>query len=307
MRKLHYHRVDVFTDRAFGGNPLAVFTNGRGLTPETMQAIAKEFNLSETTFVLPPDDARHDYRVRIFTPANELPMAGHPTVGTSFVLAREHMVESAGDEAVTITLEEGVGPIPVRIEFEGGQPVFIEMTQPLPVFGPRLEDPAPIAEMLSLDVADIDEWLPVEVVSCGVPFLYVPLKSLDAARRARPRADLMERALAGVVPPEVLVFTREVEHAGSTVHSRMFAPPLGITEDPATGAASGPLGSYLVRHGLVRGGDGGAAEIVSEQGIEMGRPSFIKIRIETEGEEITGVHVGGQSVYMGEGFIELEG
>lgn len=307
MRKLHYHRVDVFTDRAFGGNPLAVFTNGRGLTTETMQAIAKEFNLSETTFVLPPDDARHDYRVRIFTPANELPMAGHPTVGTSFVLAREHMVESAGDEAVTITLEEGVGPIPVRIEFAGGQPLFIEMTQPLPTFGPRLEDPAPIAEMLSLDVADIDEWLPVEVVSCGVPFLYVPLKSLDAARRARPRADLMERALAGVVPPEVLVFTREVEHAGSTVHSRMFAPPLGITEDPATGAASGPLGSYLVRHGLVRGGgDGGAAEIVSEQGIEMGRPSFIKIRIETGGEEITGVHVGGQCVYMGEGFIEIE-
>src|SRR5918995_4016817 len=223
MRKLHYHRVDVFTDRVFGGNPLAVFTNGRGLTTETMQAIAKEFNLSETTFVLPPDDARHDYRVRIFTPANELPMAGHPTVGTSFVLAREHMIESAGDGAVTITLEEGVGPIPVRIEFKDGQPVFAEMTQPLPVFGPRLEDPAPIAEMLSLDAADIDEWLPVEVVSCGVPFLYVPLKSLDAARRARPRADLMERALAGVVPPEVLVFTREVEHAGSTVHSRMFA------------------------------------------------------------------------------------
>jgi trans-2,3-dihydro-3-hydroxyanthranilate isomerase len=180
------------------------------------------------------------------------------------------------------------------------------MTQPLPTFGPRLEDPAPIAEMLSLGVADIDEWLPVEVVSCGVPFLYVPLKSLDAARRARPRADLMERALAGVVPPEVLVFTREVEHAGSTVHSRMFAPPLGITEDPATGAASGPLGSYLVRHGLVRGGDDGAAEIVSEQGIEMGRPSFIKIRIETEGEEISGVHVGGQCVYMGEGFIEVD-
>ena len=304
MRKLHYHRVDVFTDRAFGGNPLAVFTNGRGLTPETMQAIAKEFNLSETTFVLPPDEAQHDYRVRIFTPANELPMAGHPTVGTSFVLAREHMISRAGGET-TITLEEGVGPIPVRIEFKDGQPVFAEMTQPLPTFGPRIEDLAPIAEMLSLDAADIDEWLPVEVVSCGVPFLYVPLKSLDAARRARPRADLMERALAGVVPPEVLVFTREVEHAGSTVHSRMFAPPLGITEDPATGAASGPLGSYLVRHGLVRGGDDGAAEIVSEQGIEMGRPSFIKIRIETEGEEITGVHVGGQCVYMGEGFIEV--
>src|ERR671933_404505 len=120
MRRLHYHLVDVFTDRAFGGNPLAVCTNGRGLTTETMQAIAKEFNLSETTFVLPSEDARHDWRVRIFTPGSELPMAGHPTVGTSFVLAREHLVRRDADE-VTITLEEGVGPVPVRIEFAGGE------------------------------------------------------------------------------------------------------------------------------------------------------------------------------------------
>ena len=303
MRKLHYHRVDVFTDRAFGGNPLAVFPNGRGITPETMQSIAKEFNLSETTFVLPPDDPRHDYRVRIFTPAQELPMAGHPTVGTSYVLAREHMIARDGGET-SITLEEGVGPIPVRIEFKDGEPVYAEMSQPLPQFGPRLEDRAAVAEMLSLDAADIDERLPVEVVSCGVPFLYVPLKNLDAARRARPRADVMESALAGVVPPEVFVFTREVEERGSTVHSRMFAPPLGIVEDPATGAASGPLGCYLVRYGLVK--CDGAAEIVSEQGIEMGRPSFVKIRIEKDGDAISGVKVGGQSVYMGEGFIEID-
>ncbi len=303
MRKLHYHRVDVFTDRAFGGNPLAVFPNGRGISGETMQSIAKEFNLSETTFVLPPDDPKHDYRVRIFTPANELPMAGHPTVGTSFVLAREHMIERTGEQT-TITLEEGVGPVPVRIEFENGEPVYAEMTQPLPKFGPRFDDRAAVAEMLSLDANDVDEALPVEVVSCGVPFLYVPLRSLDAARRARPRADVMERALAGVVPPEVFVFTREVEHEGSTVHSRMFAPTLGILEDPATGAASGPLGCYLVRYGLIP--CDGAAETVSEQGIEMGRPSFIKIRIEKNAGEISGVKVGGQSVYMGEGFIEID-
>src|SRR3712207_1131410 len=126
MRRLHYHRVDVFTDRAFGGNPLAVFTNGRGLDTETMQAIAKEFNLSETTFVLPPDDPAHDWRVRIFTPQNELPMAGHPTVGTSFVLAREHLVDVRRDGETVITLEEGVGPVPVRIEFEGGRPAYME-------------------------------------------------------------------------------------------------------------------------------------------------------------------------------------
>src|SRR5436305_15235173 len=128
MRRLHYHRVDVFTDRAFGGNPLAVFTNGRGLNVETMQAIAKEFNLSETTFVLPPDDAKHDWRVRIFTPGSELPMAGHPTVGTSFVLAREHLIRRDHEET-NIVLEEGVGPVPVRIEFKDGEPVFAEMTR----------------------------------------------------------------------------------------------------------------------------------------------------------------------------------
>ncbi|HYH85360.1 MAG TPA: PhzF family phenazine biosynthesis protein [Pyrinomonadaceae bacterium] len=301
MRRLHYHRVDVFTDRAFGGNPLAVFTNGRGVSTETMQAIAKEFNLSETTFVLPPDDARHDWRVRIFTPGSELPMAGHPTVGTSFVLAREHLVRRDAKET-TIILEEGVGPVPVRVEFSSGEPVFAEMSQPLPTFGPRLEDRRAAAAMLSLDENDIDDGLPLEVVSCGVPFLYVPLKSLDAAHRARPRADLMEGMRD--VPPGVFVLTREVEGEGSTVHSRMFAPGLGITEDPATGAASGPLGCYLVRYGIVP--RAASAGIVSEQGIEMGRPSLIHIRIESEGDgEITGVKVGGQCHFAGEGFIEV--
>jgi trans-2,3-dihydro-3-hydroxyanthranilate isomerase len=302
MRRLHYHRVDVFTDRAFGGNPLAVFTNGRGLETEAMQAIAKEFNLSETTFVLPPDDPAHDWRVRIFTPGRELPMAGHPTVGTSFVLAREHLIRRDAAET-TIVLEEGVGPVPVRIEFRGGEPSFAEMSQPLPTFGPRLSDARAVASMLSLNPYDFDEGLPLEVVSCGVPFLYVPLKTLDAARRARPRADLFESALGGVVPPAVFIFTREVEHAGSTVHSRMFAPGLGVTEDPATGGASGPLGCYLVRHGLVACDT--SAEIVSEQGIEMGRPSFIRVRIERDGDKLAAVKVGGTCHFMGEGFIEI--
>lgn len=301
MRRLHYHRVDVFTDRAFGGNPLAVFANGRGLDTETMQAIAKEFNLSETTFVLPADDPRHDWRVRIFTPSSELPMAGHPTVGTSFVLAREHMIPRGGVET-NIVLEEGVGPVPVSVAFEGGEPVYAEMTQPLPTFGPELTDRRAVAAMLSLEESDLVADLPVEVVSCGVPFIYVPLRSLDAARRARPRADLIEQAASDGVPPEVFVFTREVEHEGSTVHSRMFAPGMGITEDPATGAASGPLGCYLVAHGLV---SGGRADIVSEQGLEMGRPSFVKIRIEREGERISAVRVGGRCHFMGEGFIEI--
>lgn len=300
MRRLHYHRVDVFTDRAFGGNPLAVFTNGRGLDTETMQAIAKEFNLSETTFVLPPDDPKHDWRVRIFTPGSELPIAGHPTVGTSFVLAREHLIPRDARET-TIVLEEGVGPVPVRIEFKEGEPSFAEMTQPVPTFGAQLEDRQSVAAMLSLEESDLEADLPVQIVSCGVPFFYVPLRSLDAAHRARPRVDLMERvAEEHGAPPEVFVFTREVEHEGSTVHSRMFAPGLGITEDPATGAASGPLGCYLVKYGVFPDG-----RIVSEQGVEMGRPSFIHIRIESEGEQITAVRVGGRCHFAGEGFIEV--
>jgi trans-2,3-dihydro-3-hydroxyanthranilate isomerase len=306
LRKLRYHLVDVFTDRQFGGNPLAVFTNGRGVETVTMQAIAKELNLSETTYVLPPEDASNDYRVRIFTPGQELPMAGHPTVGTTFVLAREHMIARGEDGAETeIKLEEGVGTIPVRVEWREGAARFIEMRQPRPTFGARVEDLQAVAEMLSVEPEEIAGTnLPLEVVSCGVPFLYVPVKSLRAVQNIKFRVDVWESKLKDIVPPEVFVFTREVEFANSTVHSRMFAPGMGIWEDPATGAASGPLGCYLVRHGVVR--CDGEVELVSEQGVEMGRPSFIKIKIAREGEEITDVRVGGECRFMGEGYLEIE-
>lgn len=307
MRKLNYHLVDVFTNQKFGGNPLAVFTNGRGLSAETMQTLAKELNLSETTFVLPPEDASNDYRVRIFTPGTELPMAGHPTVGTTFVLAREHMIERGSDGDTTeIKLEEGVGTIPVRIEWRNGAAGFIQMRQPLPAFGPRVENVEAVAEMLSIEASEIAATnLPLEVVSCGVPFLYVPVKSLRAVQSIKFRVDVWESKLKDVVPPEVFVYTCEVEFAGSTVHSRMFAPGMGIYEDPATGGASGPLGCYLVQHGVIAC-DGGVAEFTSEQGIEMGRPSFIKIKIAREGERITDVRVGGECRFMGEGYLEIE-
>ncbi len=301
-RKLHYYIVDVFTDRQFGGNPLAVFTDGRGLSTEMMQRLAKEMNLSETTFVLPPEDPANHFKLRIFTPGKELPMAGHPTVGTSFVLARERMFDWSGD-AAELRLEEGVGPIPVRLEFQDGSPRMIWMTQPNPRFGPVLDDLSTVAEMLSIGPEDINTDLPVEVVSCGVPFLYVPVRDLTTMRRLRMREEVWSRLLEPMDVGEVFVFAPEVEYEGSTVHSRMFAPGMGITEDPATGGASGPLGSYLVRYGLAAAEP--TAYIVSEQGIEMGRPSFIHIQITREGEEIVRVQVGGQAVYMGEGDIEL--
>jgi trans-2,3-dihydro-3-hydroxyanthranilate isomerase len=303
LRRLHYHRVDVFTNRPFGGNPLAVFTNGRGLATETMQAIAREMNLSESAFVLPPNDPAHAYRVRIFTPGSELPMAGHPTVGTSFVLAREHMIERTRDHTVLI-LEENIGDIPVEINFANGGPGMIWMTQPAAQFAARSDDVDAVADMLSLPPSAIDTRYPMEVVSTGVPVFFVPLVDLEAARAVSINRRAFERFMPTVGTTEVFVFTTEVENPGSTVHSRMFAPELGVYEDPATGAASGPLGAYLVRYGIVHASP--VAYIVSEQGIEIGRPSFIHIQIERQGDEIVRVQVGGECIYVGEGFLEIE-
>jgi trans-2,3-dihydro-3-hydroxyanthranilate isomerase len=300
MNQRSYHLVDVFTDRAFGGNPLAVFLDGRGLSDALMQAIAKEFNLSETTFVLPPKNPANDFRVRIFTPAEELPMAGHPTVGTTFVLTRAGLVRP-GKERTNIILEEGVGPIPVAIDWEDGRAAFIEMQQPLPKFGPSIEDRAGIAEMLSLETEAIRDDVPIQVVSCGVPFVFVPVKRLEAMRRIRFRPDVEERLK--LPEQNIFVFSTETEFEGSAVHSRMFSPSLGVTEDAATGGATGPLGCYLVRHRVIPSEE--ELRCVSEQGVEMGRPSFLHIRIKHSAGEITSVHVGGTCCYMGSGQLEL--
>lgn len=300
MRKLRYHLVDVFTHERFGGNPLAVFTNGRGVEPALMQIIARELNLSETVFVLPPEDPVNHWRLRIFTPATELPMAGHPTVGTAYVLAREHLV-TVNDEETTIRLEEPVGVIPVTYRFDDHGALSITMTQPNPTFGPVLDDRAGIAGLLSLSPDDLLP-LPVQVVSTGVPFVIVPVRSLEAIGRIKVRLDLWEQHLKDTLHPHLLTFTPEVEAAGSHAHVRMFAPAMGIAEDPATGGAAGPLGCYLVQHGLVT--DSPAA-IVAEQGFEMGRRSFLQIGIEQTDGQISRVTVGGQSVPVGEGVIEV--
>lgn len=300
-RKLRYHLLDVFTNQRFGGNPLAVFTNGRGLNTETMQQIARELQLSETTFVLPPDDPNNHWKVRIFTPTMELPMAGHPTVGTSFVLAHEKLVD-VSPENPGIRLEEKVGLINVTYGFEADEIALVSMSQPMPEFGPIFEDRAHIAAILSLDESDLDD-TPAQIVSCGVPCLFVPVKTLAAVGRSKLRNDLWE-AIQKQHPglDEIFPFTRETVHATSTVHSRMYAPSLGIAEDPATGAASGPLGSYLVKYGLV---SGNPARIISEQGLEMGRPSFLTIEIGHNNGQINRVSVGGQCVSIGEGMIEI--
>lgn len=303
MKKLSYRLVDVFTDQPFGGNPLAVVLDGRGLSTETMQAIAKEFNLSETTFVLPPQDPAHHFQLRIFTPAVELPLAGHPTVGTAFVLAREQLIQLTEPET-TIIFEEGVGPISVTLVHRENQLQSIQMRQPLPTIGGTFTKNIEISGMLSLEIDDLASSLPMEVVSCGVPFLFVPIKSLAAIQAIHFRRDIWERMLADLESPHIFTFTQETIQSTSTVHSRMFAPAMGISEDPATGAASGPLGCYLVLHGLANSTNQ-TEHFISEQGFEMGRPSLIQITIEHVEKNITGVYVGGQCHFMGQGSLEL--
>ena len=274
MTRHEYTLVDVFTATKFGGNQLAVFRDGRGVEGPLMQAIAKELNLPETVFVLPAEQGG-DHRLRIFTPARELPFAGHPTVGSAFVLA-------AGQDA-SLRLEEGVGVLGVTVR-DG----FTEMEQPLPTFE-RVDDRASVAASVSLDVADLDPAVPVEIGSSGNRFLFVAVRTLDAVRRATPR-DLIEAAF---------VFTTETAAPSSTVHGRMYAPWQGIAEDPATGSACGPLGAYLVRHGMSDG-----ARIVVEQGYEMGRPSLLFVRIGGPPDRITSVHVGGRCAAVGGGWID---
>jgi trans-2,3-dihydro-3-hydroxyanthranilate isomerase len=290
-RYLHY---DVFTDHLFGGNQLAVFLDGRGLPPETMQAIAKEMNFSETTFVLPAETPGTDVRMRIFTPADELPTAGHPTIGTTFALARAGVIERGRTRFV---FGCGIGPVPVAMTWKGDDLGFTWMTQSLPVFGDALPDPARTAAALSLSSAAIASH-PVQVVACGVPFLFVPLRTRSVVDEVTVNGPGLDALLRATTPAAHGVFVFSTEPGGATVYSRMFAPELGVIEDPATGIASGPLGCYLVRHKLVPADKADA--MISLQGAKMGRPSHVHISIGVEQGEITSVRVGGEAVLAGE-------
>jgi trans-2,3-dihydro-3-hydroxyanthranilate isomerase len=301
--KARFLTCDVFTDRAFGGNQLAVFPEARAIAPELMAPIAKEFNYSETTFVLPPDDPSHTAKVRIFTPGGELQFAGHPTVGTAHVLATIGAVKLTGDET-RIVLEEGVGPVPVMIRSKDGKPEFAQLSvAQLPEIGPPPPAAATLAAALSLSVGDIvqGEMFP-QTVSCGTPFLLVPLKDRDAVGRARVKLDLFEEALGNYVTSKVMVFAMDAEHAGHHVRARMFAPTIGIAEDPATGSACSGLSGYLAARDPRR--DGTLRWIV-EQGFEMGRPSILELEADKKDGAITAVRVGGRTVMVQEGTFSL--
>jgi trans-2,3-dihydro-3-hydroxyanthranilate isomerase len=301
--KYRYYIADVFTDRPFGGNQLAVFPDARGIADARMQEIAREFNFSETTFVLPPDDARHTRRVRIFTPGAEIPFAGHPTVGTAHVLAAIGDVPLTGD-TTKIMLEEGVGPVPVTVRASGGRPVFAQLSvAKLPEVGPPPPSAARLAAMLSLEPSDLAvPDMPPEAVSCGLPYLFVPVGTRDAVTRSRLRIDVWEQTLRGYWTDDVYVFALDPELEGSDVHARMYAPGYGVPEDPATGSAAVALGGYLAaRHPR----HDGTLRWVIEQGFEMGRPSIMEVEVDKRGGAVTGVRVGGSTVVVCEGQMEV--
>lgn len=302
--KINYSLVDVFTTERFGGNPLAVFKDADQIPGKLMQQIASEMNLSETTFVLKPSNQRNTVKLRIFTPKEELPMAGHPTIGTAYILIKEGIIEVKEGKNEFI-FEEGVGEIKVTAIIDNGEVITIRMEQPVPVFGPIYKDFDSIADLLSLKTSDIDQRYPIQTVSSGVPFLYIPIKSLEAIGQIEFNNDVWRNHFSTDLDTRhIFVFTKEVLQKQSTVHSRMFAPGLGIAEDPATGGASGPLGAYLVEHGLVDSHLSNEILIRSEQGIEMGRPSFIDITVK-KNQEIERVEVGGSCVKIGIGEMWL--
>lgn len=303
MASYRYVTVDVFTDQPFGGNQLAVFPDARGIPEHRLIDVTREFNYSETTFVYPAPDAKHTRKVRIFTPGAEMPFAGHPTVGTAHVLAATGEIPLTGD-VTRIVFAEGVGPVPVEIRSKDGVPVFCQLTvAKLPEVGPTPPSREALAEMLSLDVSDLRDadWSP-QALSCGIPFLYVPLKDRAAVSRAQFRADVWERMLKGAWASEVFVFAEGAERAGSDIRGRMFAPALNVPEDPATGSACAALAGYLAPRSTQRDG---AMRWRVEQGFEMGRPSILDVEADLAGGAVTAVRVGGASVIMAEGRMEI--
>jgi len=298
---LHY---DVFTNQPFEGNQLAVFTDAEGLSAEQMQTITREMNFSESTFLLPAETPGTDIRMRIFTPGAELPMAGHPTIGSTFALADSGKIP-AGAEQFVFGL--GVGPTTVELTWSGSRLEFAWMDQKTPEVRTPASPVADILQSIGCVTSMLDaRGLPVEEVSCGVPFIYVPLSSRAAVDAAEPDLRAM-RALRSAFPGghnAVFLFAAEPYGSDVTVYSRMFAPDLGVAEDAATGGASGPLGCYLVTHRLVH--ESAWNGMVSLQGVKMGRPSRIHMRVTADSPtDITRVQVGGQAVKVGSGVIEF--
>lgn len=304
MSEFRYLTYDVFTDRVFGGNQLAVFPDASGIPEELLLTITREFNYSETTFCYPPANPAHAARVRIFTPGAEVPFAGHPTVGTAIALVHQGMAGSkTGDSS--IVLEELVGPVPVTVRISGGAAFAQFSVAKLPEFGPSAPSRGKLAEILSLDAEDILAAPNTpQGVSCGIPFLMVPLRSVDAVSRARVRAEPWEAILKSSWASELFVFAKDAEGGPDHFHARCFVPGFNVPEDPATGSANAGLAGYLASKSKLQDG---TLRWTVDQGVEMGRPSRIEIEADKVGGAITAVRVGGNAVPVSEGVLRIGG
>jgi trans-2,3-dihydro-3-hydroxyanthranilate isomerase len=297
-----YFTVDVFTSRAFGGNPLAVFPDARGLSDRRMQEIAREFNYSETSFVFPAADPAHAARLRIFTPGGEIPFAGHPTLGTAHVLASSGRIPLAG-ATTSVLLEEGVGPVRVTVLSREGHPVFAQLSAARPPeFGPPPPETGRIVAAVSLEAADLLPAEPPCAVSCGLPFLFVALRDRKALARARVRMDRWMEDRDGTWTSMVCLYCHDPEQPGSHLRCRMFAPTAGVPEDPATGSAGVALAGLLASREAAREG---TFRWVLEQGFEMGRPSILEIEADKENGRVARTRVGGASVLVCKGRMKI--
>jgi trans-2,3-dihydro-3-hydroxyanthranilate isomerase len=291
--ELDYHVVDVFTTTPLEGNPLAVFPDASGLDTTTMQRIARELNLSETTFILPAESRAQATRVRIFTPSAEMEFAGHPTIGTAFIMRRLNLVSP---QAANFTLDENIGPVNVRVD--AGEDPILWLTLP------EIREAGDVARNLcaravSLGEDDLLPSLPCEVLSAGNPTLFIPLKDAERVDRASVDTAALTIALQQcAVAPCVFVFAPTPAGA----YSRMFAKDLGVFEDPATGSSTGPLAWYMMKHGLVARADG--TRFVSRQGCKMGRPSVLHVLVHGPGGE-AGIEVGGTVTYVATGRLRV--
>lgn len=298
-KRYRYYTCDVFTDTRFGGNPLAVLPQAEGLSDRQMQQIAREFNFSETTFVFPPKD--HTRRVRIFTPTTEVPFAGHPNVGTAFVLAT---AGELGDirNAITVTFEEKAGPVPITIRRQESGSLFCELTAPQPLSVEKTVSAESLAAAVSLSPdAVVTTAHPPQEASVGLPFLFAELRDRDALERARADLNGIEALRAEGVSPDVHLYV----HSGDEfdLRVRMFAPLDGVPEDPATGSANCALVALLT---YLDKEESGQFQWRIAQGVEMGRPSVLEARTEKKDGEVVSTAIGGTSVLVSEGLLELD-
>ncbi|WP_447980715.1 PhzF family phenazine biosynthesis protein [Candidatus Nitrospira bockiana] len=303
-RVLKFYQADVFTNLPFGGNPVAVIPDAQELTDQELQQIAREMNLSETVFILPPAEPAAAVKIRIFTPTQEIPFAGHPVIGAFYVLGQLKRLPL--QEPLTRVLYEcNIGLFPVELHLRHGAISRVVMSQPKPEFlepVDAVEDIYEIANALGLSKGAITATkYPVQVVSTGLPVLIVPVRSLTAVKSIVPNSMAINDLCARHGANGIMVFTTITVEEASTVHTRMFASPIGVAEDPATGSASGALGAYLVQNGIVEVRP--VTEIIAEQGYEVDRPSRISIEVESEDDVIQSVKVGGQALMIIEGTL----